>query len=87
MNTIRPRPQSKGFVERLHRTLLDEHFIITGITIFFESIDEIQIDLDVYLSHYNNERAHQGRNMNGRTPYQAFIDGIKFDDSDMNSAT
>jgi len=25
--------------------------------------------------------------MNGRTPYQAFIDGIKIDDSDLNSAT
>ena len=81
------RPQSNGFVERLHRTLLDEHFRITGRTKFYESIDEMQTDLDVYLYHYNNERAHQGRNMNGRTPYQAFIDGIKIDDSDLNSAT
>jgi len=63
------RPQSNGFVERLHRTLLDEHFRITGRTKFYESIDEMQTDLDVYLYHYNNERAHQGRNMKGRTPY------------------
>jgi len=27
-----------------------------------------------FLHHYNHERAHQGRNMNGRTPYQAFLD-------------
>ena len=26
------RPQSNGFVERLHRTLLDEHFRIQGRT-------------------------------------------------------
>jgi len=25
---------------------------------------------------YNYERAHQGRNMNGRTPHQAFVEGI-----------
>jgi hypothetical protein len=36
----------------------------------------MQNDLDKYLVHYNNERCHQGRNMNGRTPAQAFIDGI-----------
>jgi transposase-like protein len=28
------------------------------------------------LEQYNNEWAHQGRNMNGRTPFKAFIEGI-----------
>ena len=36
----------------------------------------MQADLDDYLKSYNQECAHQGRNMNGRTPYQAFIDGL-----------
>ncbi len=36
----------------------------------------MQKDLEAYLKQYNLERTHQGRNMNGRTPYQAFIDGI-----------
>ena len=67
------RPQSNGFVERLHRTLLDEHFRIQGRRNWYESLDEMQSDLNAYL-HYNHERAHQGRNMNGRTPYQAFLD-------------
>ena len=70
------RPQSNGFVERLHRTLLDEHFRIQGRRNWYESLDEMQTDLDAYLHHYNHERAHQGRNMNGRTPYQAFLDGL-----------
>lgn len=70
------RPQSNGYVERFHRTLLDEHFKIGGRTNFYESLEEMQNDLDKYLVHYNNERCHQGRNMNGRTPDQAFIDGI-----------
>ena len=70
------RPQSNGIVERLHRTLLDEHFRIVGRTKFYESIEDMQVDLDEYLKSYNQERAHQGRNMNGRTPYQAFMDGL-----------
>ncbi|GHT52479.1 IS481 family transposase [Spirochaetia bacterium] len=70
------RPQSNGIVERLHRTLLDEHFRIQGRVKFYESIEEMQVDLDNYLHTYNYDRAHQGRNMNGRTPYQAFVEGI-----------
>ncbi len=70
------RPQSNGFVERLHRTLLDEHFRIQGRKKWYNTVDEMQADLDKYLKHYNNERTHQGRNMNGRTPYKAFIDGL-----------
>jgi len=70
------RPQSNGFVERLHRTLLDEHFRIKGREKYYESISEMQEDLDKFLNYYNNERTHQGRNMKGRTPFQAFVEGI-----------
>ena len=70
------RPQSNGFVERLHRTLLDEYFRAQGHRIWCESSDEIQVDLGAYLRHYSHERAHHGRNMNGRAPYQAFLDGL-----------
>jgi transposase InsO family protein len=71
------RPQSNGFVERMHRTLLDEHFRIMGRTKFYESIDEMQIDLDEFLAFYNTRRPHQGRNMNGRTPIEVFESGIQ----------
>ena len=70
------RPQSNGFVERLHRTLLDEHFRIEGRKTWYESVEQMQQDLDKYLKYYNRERAHQGRGMNGRTPYQAFVEGL-----------
>jgi transposase InsO family protein len=52
------RPQSNGFVERVHRTLLDEHFRVKGRTKFYESVSEMQNDLDEYLKFYNNERTH-----------------------------
>ena len=70
------RPQSNGFVERLHRTLLDEHFRVMGRKKFYETISEMQEDLEQYLKYYNTERTHQGRNMNGKTPYEVFKKNI-----------
>lgn len=70
------RPQSNGIVERLHRTLLDEHFRIEGRRTWFETLDEMRVVLDDYLDGYNHRRPHQGRGMNGRTPAQAFTDGL-----------
>ncbi len=60
------RPQSNGFVERLHRTLLDEHIRIKGRQKWYESVEQMQKDLDEYLVIYNTKRPHQGRGMNGR---------------------
>ena len=69
------RPQSNescarsyAVVERLHRTLLDQHLRVTGRKKWYETIEEMQTDLDIYLSHYNLERPLQGRDMNGRPP-------------------
>lgn len=70
------RPQSNGFVERLHRTLLDEHFRIAGRTKWYESIEEMQKDLDAYLAHYNTKRPHQGRMMSGKPPAEMFLKGL-----------
>ncbi|GBF44551.1 integrase catalytic subunit [Leptospira ellinghausenii] len=64
------RPQSIEFVERLHRTLIDEHFRDAGSTNFYETVDEMEKDFQIYLNLYNYERSYQCRNMNGRTPYQ-----------------
>ena len=71
------RPQSNGIVERLHRTLLDEHFRVEGRRTWFETIEEMQAVLDAYLDSYNQRRPHQGRGMNGRTPAQAFAQGFR----------
>jgi transposase InsO family protein len=71
------RPQSNGFIERLHRTLLDEHFRVKGRTTWYESVEQMQVDLDAYWHHYNHERPHQGRMMEGRTPMQMFLEGLQ----------
>jgi len=43
---------------------------------FYETVDEMQADLDAFLKTYNHARPHQGRGMNGRTPIRAFRDGV-----------
>ena len=70
------RPQSNGFIERFHRTLLEEHLRIKGRTTWYESVEEMQKDLDGYLETYNTRRPHRGRGMDGRTPYEVFKAGI-----------
>ncbi|MGL6383021.1 integrase core domain-containing protein, partial [Aeromonas caviae] len=60
-----------------HRTLLDEHFRIKGRTTWYESVEQMQTDLDSYLEHYNTQRPHQGRMMEGQTPYSMFKKGLK----------
>ena len=67
------RPQSNGFVERLHRTLLDDHFRVMRRKKFQDGIEAMQKDLDAYLVSYNTERPHQGRGMKGRSPADVFV--------------
>lgn len=81
------RPQSNGFVERLHRTLLDEHFRLEGRKKWYEAVAEMQKDLDAYLKRYNTARTHQGSNMKGRTPYQAFLDELPKNEKQVKAET
>ena len=69
-------PQTNGFCERFHRTLKEEFFAVAFRKTEYESLDQLQVDLDRYLAFYNRERAHQGYRTKGRTPYQAFVDGV-----------
>jgi len=71
------RPQSNGFIERFHRTLLDEHLRVKGRTTWYETLEEMQQDLEVYLEQYNTKRPHRGRGMEGNTPYEVFKTGLK----------
>ena len=71
------QPQSNGYIERFHRTLLDEHLRVKGRTTWYESVSEMQEDLDAYIETYNPNRPHHGRGMEGRTPYQVFKKGIR----------
>jgi len=40
-----------------------------------ESVEQLQVDLDQWLHHYNTERTHQGKMCCGRTPFETMIEG------------
>jgi len=69
-------PRTNGFVERMNKTLLDEHFRIKGREKWYESVEELQADLDVFLEFYNLKRTHQGYRLKGRTPAQALREAL-----------
>lgn len=69
-------PRTNGFVERMNRTLLDEHFRIKGREKWYESAGQIQRDLDAFLEFYNLKRSQQGYRLKGRTPAQALREAL-----------
>lgn len=70
-------PQTNGFCERFHRTLKEEFFAVALRKKFYESVQDLQTDLDTYLQFYNEGRSHQGYRTQGWTPWQAFQDGVQ----------
>jgi transposase InsO family protein len=69
-------PQTNGICERFHKTVLDEFYRIAFRKKIYRTIEELQADLDVWLTHYNEERTHQGRWCYGKTPMQTFLDAL-----------
>ena len=62
-------PRTNGFVERFNRTALDEFFRKAFREKFYESVNALQEDFDVWLKHYNTERSHQGYRNMGKRPF------------------
>ena len=67
-------PQTNGICERFHKTILNEFYQVTFRKNLYTSLDQLQADLDRWLKEYNNERTHQGKMCNGRTPMQTLIE-------------
>ncbi len=70
-------PQTNGAVERLHQTIQNEFYEVAFRKKLYRTLDEIQADLDAFMTYYNTERTHQGRYCQGRTPFQTFTDGLE----------
>ena len=68
-------PQTNGICERFHRTILDEFYRVAFRKNLYETIEQLQEDLDNWINYYNNERTHQGKICKGRTPMQTLLDG------------
>jgi len=71
------RPQSNGICERFHKTLLQEFYQIAFRKKIYNTLDELQADLDKWLEEYNKERPHSGKYCFGKTPMQTFLDSLQ----------
>lgn len=70
------RPQSNGICESFHKTILNEFYRVTFRKKIYQTVEELQKDLDEWLEHYNNNRTHQGKRCQGRTPMETFTAGL-----------
>jgi transposase InsO family protein len=70
-------PQTNGICERFHRTLKEEFYDTALRKKIYNSIEELQKDLDIWLNYYNNERSHSGKYCYGKTPMQTFLESKK----------
>jgi len=69
-------PQSNGICERLHRTMQEEFYAVAFRKKLYTSLEEMQADLDEWMSYYNNESTHSGRYCYGNTPMATFKESL-----------
>lgn len=69
-------PQSNGICERFHKTVLNEFYQVAFRKKLYESIEELQVDLDAWMKEYNETRTHTGKNCYGITPMDTFKDSL-----------
>lgn len=71
-------PQTNGICERFNKTLLEEFYMLAFRKKIYNSLDELQADLDKWLEYYNTSRPHQGKRQQGRTPMETFMDNLSY---------
>ena len=69
-------PQTNGICERFHKTILEEFYQIAFRKKIYETLEELQADLDHWIESYNSERPHSGRYCYGKTPMETFHDSL-----------
>ncbi len=69
-------PQTNGICERFHRTMQDEFYATAFRKKIYNTIEELQADVDVWLDYYNNHRPHSGKYCFGKTPMQTWNDSL-----------
>ncbi len=71
-------PHTNAICERAHQTFLDEFYRVAFLKKVYWALKALRVDLDEYLVYYNNERTHQGKRCQGRTPMATFLEGKRF---------
>jgi transposase InsO family protein len=66
-------PQTNGICERFHKTVQDEFHATAFRKTLFTCLEQLQADLDDWLTRYNEQRPHSGKYCFGKTPMQTFF--------------
>lgn len=69
-------PQTNGICERFNRTIQDEFYAVAFRKKIYESLEQLQRDLDTWINEYNTNRTHTGKYCYGRTPMQTFLESL-----------
>jgi len=67
-------PQTNGICERFHQTIQNEFYASAFRRKLYESLEQLQADVDAWMESYNAERTHSGKYSYGKTPLQTFIE-------------
>jgi transposase InsO family protein len=67
-------PQTNGICERFHQTIQNEFYASAFRRKLYESLEQLQADVDAWMESYNAERMHSGKYCYGKTPLQTFIE-------------
>ena len=68
-------PQTNGCVERLNQIIQDEFYAVAFRKKLYNSLEEVQADLDVFMSEYNTKRTNEGKRCLGKTPMETLEAG------------
>ncbi len=67
-------PQTNGICERFHRTMQDEFYAVAFRKKIYNTLEELQADVEMWIDDYNSNRPHTGKYCYGRTPMQTFAE-------------
>lgn len=70
-------PQTNGCTERLNQIIQEEFYAVAFRKTHYKSLEQIQTDLDAFMTYYNEKRTNQGKRCQGRTPKQTWDDGYE----------
>jgi hypothetical protein len=70
-------PQTNGIYERFNRTVQNEFYAIVCRKKIYQTLEQLQNDLDSWIDNCNFNRTYSGKYCFGKTPMTTFIDSIK----------
>jgi len=66
-------PQT-GICERFHQTIQNAFYATAFRRKLYDSLEQLQADVDEWIDTYNRERTHSGKHCFGKTPWQTLVD-------------